>query len=419
MKESIFNSRIRVSNKTDLLYNAYSNRFMLLNKSIALNADKQNSCYELFREGNFIIDEKTDELERVKEMANKVIEDSNNYILIINPTLECCFRCWYCYEEKKQGANMNKSTLNRIFLLLNGLCRKYKALNLSFFGGEPLLRYSGIVVPLINYASDLSKVYNCKLNISFTTNGALLNSQMLEFFQDKNVAFQITVDGSEKLHDKTRFFLNGNGSYHIILHNISSLLRNKHKVVLRINYTDENIDNINDIADDVIKITTSYDRKYLIFSLHQVWQKSNEDLSDKINKELLLLWNKGLSAIKPTFDNIRHPCYADKLNSVVINYNGDLYKCTAVDFVNTQREGYLNEYGQLIWEKSFAEKRLNVRFKNLACLKCRILPICNQACSQKALYSQNQDICIFHYSENDKDNIILDIFQRYINKNGI
>ena len=52
-------------------------------------------------------------------------------------------------------------------------------------------------------------------------------------------------------------------------------------------------------------------------------------------------------------------CYADKKNTVVVNYNGDLYKCTARDFVSKNREGTLTADGDIHWNDKY-KKRLSI-----------------------------------------------------------
>lgn len=101
-------------------------------------------------------------------------------------------------------------------------------------------------------------------------------------------------------------------------------------------------------------------------------------------------------------------------DNALINYNGDIFKCTAVDFENTQRYGVLNDEGFIIWENDSLNIRLNSKFKNEPCLKCRLLPICNGACTQKAIDFKNRDYCIFSFDEDKKDNVILDKLENYI-----
>ena len=55
---------------------------------------------------------------------------------------------------------------------------------------------------------------------------------------------------------------------------------------------------------------------------------------------------------------------ASKRNSAVINYNGDIFKCTARDFTTVQRAGYLSDEGELVWENDYLNRRMNAKFNN-------------------------------------------------------
>ena len=59
---------------------------------------------------------------------------------------------------------------------------------------------------------------------------------------------------------------------------------------------------------------------------------------------------------KNNFVVIYSPCYADRANSVIVNYNGDVYKCTACDFAKTKREGKLNEDGTIYTKRAITKK---------------------------------------------------------------
>lgn len=225
---------------------------------------------------------------------------------------------------------------------------------------------------------------------------------------------QITLDGHRELHNKTRFFKKGQGSYDIILKNIVSLLSNEIPVTLRINYTSENLVSLLEVANDLNKLLPESLVAKLKIRLHQVWQTADTDLSEEVEKII-----EHLSALKfqvdvPVFDNVFAPCYADYEHSAVINYNGDIYKCTAVDFVNCPRDGYLAENGEIIWENGSLQRRLESRFKNLPCQSCRIQPICNGGCSQKALDYSEQDYCVCSFSEDKKDRVIKERIASYL-----
>lgn len=414
MKQSIFNSRIKITDSTDLLYNAYSDRFMLIRKETPVETDKKCKNYQDFAKGGFIVEDDADEVEAVKRLSAKEDLRDDVFMLIINPTLNCNFNCWYCYEQKNIESEIKETTLSRIKLLIDNICNKFENLHLSFFGGEPLLKFTKTVKPLMDYAETVCSEKKRGLYYSFTTNGSIVTPKMIDYFDGKDITFQITVDGGRASHDLTRGFKNGKGSYGIIVENVCNLLKHHHKVLLRVNYTDKNIDTVGSIADDITKNINDKEKSFLQISPHQVWQNSNIDLSKAVGMQKEKLLSAGLDVSLPLFDNVRSSCYGDKLNSVVVNYNGDLYKCTAVDFINTKREGYLGEDGNLVWENDSLNKRMNIKFTNKPCLTCRILPICNGACTQKHFYCKGKDFCIFNFSEKGKDKAILDKFERYI-----
>ena len=100
-------------------------------------------------------------------------------------------------------------------------------------------------------------------------------------------------------------------------------------------------------------------------------------------------------------------CYADRENSVIINYDGKIYKCTARDFREDNSEGLLNKEGSIIYNSNM-KKRMDIRYNNDNCVDCLIFPICN-ICSQYCLENINRNSgCLRNLSDNDKLHIILD-----------
>lgn len=90
----------------------------------------------------------------------------------------------------------------------------------------------------------------------------------------------------------------------------------------------------------------------------------------------------------------REFCYADRRNQCVVHYNGDIYKCTAIDFENTKRDGFLNDEGEIIWENNSLEKRMESKFNSRKCLDCTIFPLCHGGCSSFGL--KNKNGCVYN-----------------------
>lgn len=428
MKYSCFNSILSLSHKTDLLYNSFSDSFLVVKsgfKQIIKNdigeLEKKNSdLYLKLVETGFYVPDDVNESERLDEFSRKIMYNDSDYFIIINPTLACNFQCWYCYENHKQGSKMSEDVLNRVYLLFNNIIKEnpqIKSFPIAFFGGEPLICYKSIVRPVVEYHHALCRKNNIRTAVSFTSNGGLLTAQMIEELAVyEPVSFQITLDGAQEQHDNVRFSGNHTGSYRSILAHIKLLLQHRIFVRIRINYTAENLSSLKNIVDDIRDIPQEA-RAFLEIDFHWVWQQKtlSQELGG-IRQVVDYFADNGFKVIFNDIDLLRHSCYADRKNTAVINYNGDVYKCTAHDFIPQQRDGYLDESGHIVWLNPEGY-RYTLRFKNEKCRTCRIAPLCAGGCTNYMLRKDKagESYCLYEKEERI-DELILDRFDMYIRK---
>ena len=149
---------------------------------------------------NYYNHNNVDEIEAVEQLRLNSLADPSQYHLTINPTLDCNFHCWYCYESKVKGSEMSPSTIQSTISLIDNILHEnpqLKRFHLYFFGGEPLLKFNEVVKPVLKAFSEKTKGRDILRTVQITTNGALLNDTMLSFFKDCGIftAFQITFDG--------------------------------------------------------------------------------------------------------------------------------------------------------------------------------------------------------------------------------
>ncbi|MCX8481481.1 MAG: SPASM domain-containing protein, partial [Sediminibacterium sp.] len=244
-------------------------------------------------------------------------------------------------------------------------------------------------------------------------NAYLINQEFIDYFTKNKItcSLQITLDGYKEKHDLVRFVSAKKGSYDEIIQHIKLLITNHFFVRLRVNYTDKNITDTYKISEEFLGIDKKIIDNYLMMDFHRVWQNDKVDDTNLIlDENVEIIRDNGINvSTKNSPNNVRDSCYADKLNSAVINYNGDIFKCTARDFTSVKRAGYINQNGELIWENDYLEKRMDAKFRNKPCLTCKIMPICNGGCSQHALEAWEngeEDYCVYHGDENEKDNVI-------------
>jgi uncharacterized protein len=424
MKFSKYNILLPFEEKY-IYYNCLSNIFISVDPVIAkiLDSLKENSknpielkqihesFYKALINNNFIVDEIVDEHEAVNKLICKTNANKDHYRLIINPTLDCNFNCWYCYENHQKGSKMTQEIVRRVKLLINNICSDtlLKTFQLTFFGGEPLLYFNEVVVPITEYAKDIALTKKKNFFADMTTNGYLLNEKMIKKMTMIGFEnFQITFDGNKENHDKTRFTANNEGSFDVIVKNIKMLWANGLNIIMRINYTNENLNGIDSLLYEFDDIPTE-DKKKITISMNKVWQNTSVD----IEKTISLFTERACSLGFDFFDSllsnrVKHSCYADKENEVVINYDGFVYKCNARDFTNENKEGFLDEYGNIVWNEQY-KKRLLARLTNMPCKSCFIYPICGGGCTQRALDNYNTDYCVNDFDNEKKKQLIINM----------
>ena len=422
MKTSIYNNFIPHKDKI-LGYNVLSNKFILLEPElyqIFESYSQKNKIDELIMIHpefyNFMISEgffvknQENEFEKVKALQQKIDNNDEMFDLFINPTMNCNFKCWYCYETHIKNSKMSSEMIGKVMKLTNNILNtqpNLKLLYLSWFGGEPLLQYKDVVLPLLKKLNAFCVDRKVKFNSGFTTNGLLINQKMIDDFKSYNVSeLQITLDGIKPLHDKIRYISKSRGSYDEIVNNIILLAKNNIKTIVRINCTDKTLEELDSIIGTFSVLATDI-KKNLSFTLHRVWQ-IEDSLDVHISQFIKKNNGKDFLINGTSLDSFRDSCYADKKNQAIINYNGDVFKCTARKFSLENREGYLNSDGNIIWNEKYYQ-RMNGKLKNPPCLTCRILPICGGGCSQMVL-EKKKNYCIYNFDEKKKDQLIIDIF---------
>ena len=397
MKQSKYNCILQ-DNTGMVIYNAATDQLVALTPQLAnifnegkaapekIKAQHAELYDHLLQKGIFVCDD-ADETEAYIRKREEYERSSGEYTITINPTLACNMSCWYCYESHKNMPAMSADVKQSVLLLIDKLLadNKLKKLNLSFFGGEPLLYFDKVVVDIINHAKMQCKAFDAKLSIHFTTNAYLLTDNVLKHLEGLDVSFQITIDGGKQVHDSVRKTRGGEPTYARIVEHIHQTLSHGFPVGVRFNYTAKSIPSFVDVVKDFSHLPQ--EQKQLVnFTFQRVWQ-DNEGDADQVGQQVEhierafeqagLFVNNAKSYIVPY-------CYADGVNTAVVNYNGDLFKCTARDFAPKSKEGTLAADGTLRWNERL-RKRMSIRHGSDTCLQCRIYPICHGGCSQMKL----------------------------------
>ena len=274
--------------------------------------------------------------------------DKEEIQLFFITNYSCNFACSYCYQDQYNNPNQELSIelIDSFFRYIQSEFAGRKKY-ITVFGGEPLLnspKQKVLLKHLIKNANDSN------LEICFVTNGYTLEEYIPILKSGKIREIQVTLDGTETIHNKRRFLKGGAGTFDKIVKGIDECLKNHVPINLRMVADKENIDNLPELAQLSIDRgwTTSPFFKTQIgrnYELHHC-QSTNDKLFSRISlferisdlvrqhPYILQFYKPAYSVAKFLFENGDLPdplfdsCPACK-TEWAFDYTGKIYPCTA------------------------------------------------------------------------------------------
>lgn len=432
MEYSQYNILFNSSKNEYLIYNSLSNGFLQLDKELyskllLIKKGNKNTTDELPQDiideliaNKILTESKLDDYYEIKLSRHLARYQKKHLSLTIAPTLNCNFRCTYCFEEGFVKKTIDQETIDNIIDLIKD--SDAKTLSVTWYGGEPLLSFKSI-----KSITERIKKLQVKYFASIITNGYLLTPEKVNLFEDlKIIDIQLTLDGDKHIHDNRRPFVDGSGTFSTIIKNIDYLHEKfTGKIKIRVNIDEFNK---NHYGLFYKKMKDRFPKAYIypgfvtkdFDSCNSVGDCSfshTEKAKFKIyNHKKHKIFN---GDIFPS--NANRECMARCVNSFLIDPFGRIYKCWEhigkEKFVigNINNKGNGLKSGILTRYLTSADP-----FENLTCQNCNLLPICSGGCPNHLvsnLYAKsNYDTCTFF-----KDNIeeFLELYYKNkVQKNG-
>ena len=260
---------------------------------------------------------------------------------------DCNLACKYCFAEEGEyhgrralmSFEVGKKALD--FLVANSGNRVN--LEVDFFGGEPLMNWQ-VVKDLVKYGRSLEKTHNKKFRFTLTTNGILLNDEIMEFLNQEMSNVVLSIDGRKEINDLMRPHRGGQGSYDTIVPKFKKVAesRNQMNYYVRGTFTRNNLD----FAEDVIHLA---DLGFKQISVEPVVAAPEEDYAlkeediprlleeyDRLAVELLKRQKegRGVNFFHFMIDLKGGPCVAKRLSGcgsgteyLAVTPWGDFYPC--------------------------------------------------------------------------------------------
>lgn len=260
---------------------------------------------------------------------------------------DCNLACRYCFAEEGEyhgrralmSYEVGKKALD--FLIANS--GKRRNLEVDFFGGEPLMNWD-VVKRLVEYGRSQEKEHNKKFRFTLTTNGVLLNDEIMEFCNKEMSNVVLSLDGRKEVNDHMRPFRNGKGSYDLIVPKFQKFaeLRGDKDYFVRGTFTNKNLD----FGEDVLHYA---DLGFKKMSMEPVVAEPTEDYAireedlpqilaeyDRLAAEYVKRHKegRGFTFFHFMVDLKQGPCVAKRLSGcgsgteyLAVTPWGDLYPC--------------------------------------------------------------------------------------------
>ena len=268
------------------------------------------------------------------------------------------------------------------FLIANSGSRKN--LEVDFFGGEPLMNWQ-VVKDLVAYGREQEKLHNKKFRFTLTTNGVLLNDEVMEFCNKEMGNVVLSVDGRKEVHDYMRPFRKGAGSYDLIIPKFQKFAesRNQDKYYVRGTFTHHNLD----FSKDVLHLAEYAIREE---DIPQIMEEYDALAKEMIAREKA---GKGFNFFHFMIDLTGGPCVYKRLSGcgsgteyLAVTPWGDFYPCH--QFVG-EEQFLMGNVDEGITHPEIRDKfgKCNVYTKE-ACKDCFARFYCSGGCAANAYHFQ-------------------------------
>lgn len=327
----------------------------------------------------------------------------------------CNLNCEYCFagqgkyygEDALMSFEVGKQAID--FLVKNSGRRKN--LEVDFFGGEPLVNFD-VVKQIVKYARSIEKENNKHFRFTLTTNGVLLDEDVIDFLNKEMNNVVLSLDGRKEVHDRLRKNINGDGSYDIIVPKFKKFVekRGNKEYYMRGTFTRNNLDFTNDIFHMADLGFSELSMEPVVSKPDTDYALREEDL-DKIYEQYEILAKEMIKRKKQgnpfTFyhymiDLSGGPCIYKRITGcgsgteyLAVTPSGDFYPCH--QFVGDKKFLMGNVKDGITNTKLRDEFKMCNAYSRKECKDCWAKLYCSGGCSANAYHATGSINNVYEY----------------------
>lgn len=329
--------------------------------------------------------------------------------LCLHMAHDCNLKCEYCFASqgnfKGERCLMDIETGKKALEFLCENSGNRRNLEVDFFGGEPLMNFT-VIKELVAYGRELEKKYNKNFRFTLTTNGVLLNDEIIDFLNENMSNVVLSLDGRKSVNDKMRKTLTNKGSYDIIVPKFKKLVekRGDKDYYIRGTFTNQNLDFSEDILNFYKEGFKKVSMEPVVTDPNEYYAIKEEHLDailneyEKFSKEYIdiLKTDDKFLFFHFMIDLSQGPCIIKKCSGcgagneyMAVTPQGDLYPCH--QFVG-EKEFKLGDVFNGVENIELREKFKSTNvFTKDDCKNCWARFYCSGGCHANAWYN-NKDI---------------------------
>ena len=347
----------------------------------------QNQELEMLRTTGFLVPSDFDDAHYARFWFNKYKYDTSTLDVTLLTTYKCQFACRYCCQsETGTGDDLSVKNAATIAQRVLEICKASSpsTVLIGFFGGEPLLNINAIRT-FISTVREHGERFSKRFHYSIVTNAFALNESRLDWLIDNGLQLaQITLDGTPQVHNFRRPLRNGRPTFTRIYENIKKVSQ-RMPLIVGINVDSHNINNIYSLIDKMSKDNL---QKNVLLNIGQIINCGNFYPFDNVNLKAEILchiFDLQAFAVLKGFRCRDYLdlglCPANLAYSLVIDPNGDIYRCiTSVGRPEFRTANILSDSWRVIAMRDSQFVGEAPWETEATCRDCEYLPLCWGGC---------------------------------------
>jgi len=319
----------------------------------------------------------------------------------IHTTNACNLGCSYCYiSTLNTGKGMTDTVRQQLLakLLEAASVRGIKHIRLRLAGGEPMGQFAAWKSFIPDARTTLDYV-GCKFDAGFVTNLTQLNDEIIAFSKEYGIGYGVSLDGVEAIHDATRSFRSGCGSFGIVDTNLRKLLAEGIAVSINTVVTNLNLLGLPDLTRYLIALDIPF--RYSIVKGEQInaqlldecLSESYEIMQDAIEQGWKFSQRYQFCDLKP--NELGFQTCASGFSGGAIYIDGSFKYCH-VQFgeQTTSNQSIFDEGVDLVDMISQGEHHEDAKSDD--CRKCRYRSVCTSGCPVYRVNGKDPQCSLYH-----------------------